>query len=91
MMFIYPFNFNKSCVEDKCSIWWDDLTDTALAVPQMGRNGDPPSLPKTHVYQSTVHASYDTTMAQGDNVWRVVIKTIKTNNIMQMRVQSFIL
>ena len=76
VMFTYPLNFNKTCVEDECSIWWDDLTDTALAVAQMGRNGDPPSLPETHVHQSTVHASYDATMTQGHNVGRVVIKTV---------------
>ena len=71
----YSLYFDEPGVEDQRGIWWYDLSNTSLSIAKVRGDGDPTSLPQAHVHQTTVHASNNTTMAQRNNVWRVVVKT----------------
>lgn len=50
------------------------MTNTSLTITKVRRDGNPSSLPKAHIHEATIHTSNNTAMAQGDNVWRIVVK-----------------
>lgn len=85
----YPLNLYQSGIESKCRVWWNNLTNTSSAITKMRRDGDPPSLPETHVNESTVHASNDASMAQRYNVWSIVIKAVQRQNTSQAHTPTF--
>lgn len=71
----HPLDIDEAYIEDKGCMGWYDGTYSCTAITQVGRDGDPSSLPQAHASQTSVHACDDPALTQSHNVWCIVVKT----------------
>lgn len=76
----YSLNFHHPNIKGEGSIRRDLLAHSSITITHTGRECNPSPFIQTRTNQTSIHASYNKSLTQCNNVWSVVVKTTMKHN-----------